>query len=104
MVSKGLVTSQGGSSARISFWVPRSRHSFLRSSPPKGREQEIQKGQTVKNIQQLQEIQIELLRDMFIAQLILAGISQREIAKVVRVNLNRVNRLGKSLKKRKGGN
>jgi len=58
----------------------------------------------VKNIQQLQEIQIELLRDMFIAQLILAGISQREIAKVVRVNLNRVNRLGKSLKKRKGGN
>ncbi len=58
----------------------------------------------MKNIQQLQEIQIELLRDMFIAQLILAGISQREIAKVVRVNLNRVNRLGKSLKKRKGGN
>jgi len=58
----------------------------------------------VKNIQQLQEIQIELLRDMFIARLILAGISQREIAKVVRVNLNRVNRLGKSLKKRKGGN
>jgi hypothetical protein len=58
----------------------------------------------VKNTQQLQEIQIELLKDMFIAQLILAGISQREIAKVVRVNLNRVNRLGKSLKKRKGEN
>ena len=47
------------------------------------------------------EIQIELLKDMFIAQLLLAGVGQREIAKVVRVNLNRVNRIGKSLKKRK---
>jgi hypothetical protein len=55
----------------------------------------------VKNVQQLQEIEIELLKDMFIAQLILAGVSQQQIAKVVRVNLNRVNRLGKSLKKRK---
>jgi len=55
----------------------------------------------VKNVEELQEIQIELLKDMFIAQLILAGISQQQIAKVVRVNLNRVNRIGKSLKKRK---
>lgn len=28
-------------------------------------------------------------------------VGEREIAKVVRVNLNRVNRIGKSLKKRK---
>ena len=55
----------------------------------------------MKNVEELQEIQIELLKDMFIAQLILAGISQQQIAKVVRVNLNRVNRIGKSLKKRK---
>ena len=55
----------------------------------------------MKKEERLQEIQIELLRDMFISQLLLAGVPQREIAKVVRVNLNRVNRLGKSLKKRK---
>jgi hypothetical protein len=48
--------------------------------------------------------QTELLRDMFIADLAIAGVPQLEIAKVVRVNLNRVNRIAKFLKKRKKGN
>ena len=56
----------------------------------------------MKKTEYVQEAQIELLKDMFISQLVLAGVSQREIAKVVRVDLNRVNRIGKSLKKRKG--
>jgi hypothetical protein len=55
----------------------------------------------VKTIEQLQDAQIDLLKDMFIAQLVLAGVGQLEVAKIVRVNLNRVNRIGKSLKKRK---
>ena len=45
--------------------------------------------------------QSELLKDMFIAELALAGVPQLEISKVVRVNLNRVNRIAKFLKKRK---
>jgi len=48
--------------------------------------------------------QTELLRDMFIADLAIAGVRQLEIAKVVRVNRNRVNRIAKFLKKRKKGN
>ncbi|HEV2378905.1 MAG TPA: hypothetical protein VG206_03805 [Terriglobia bacterium] len=44
--------------------------------------------------------QSELIRDMFITELTIAGVPQREIAKVVRVNLNRVNRIAKSLRKR----
>lgn len=55
--------------------------------------------------EQLLVAQSELLRDMFIAELAIAGVPQLEIAKIVRVNLNRVNRIAKSLKKRKkGGN
>jgi hypothetical protein len=45
--------------------------------------------------------QSELWKDMFIAELALAGVPQLEISKVVRVNLNRVNRIAKFLKKRK---
>ena len=45
--------------------------------------------------------QSDLLRDKFIADLAIAGIPQAEIAKVVRVDLNRVNRIAKSLKKRR---
>lgn len=48
--------------------------------------------------------QSELLKDMFIAELAIAGVPQLEIAKVVRVDLNRVNRIAKSLKKRKKPN
>lgn len=55
----------------------------------------------MKEPEQMQEAQMDLLKDMFISQLVLAGVSQREIAKVVRVDLNRVNRIGKSLRKRK---
>jgi hypothetical protein len=51
--------------------------------------------------EQLLVAQSELLRDMFIAELAIEGVPQLEIAKVVRVNLNRVNRIAKSLKKRK---
>lgn len=47
----------------------------------------------------LHTVQLELLKDMFISQLALAGVGQLEISKIVRVNLNRVNRIGKSLKK-----
>lgn len=54
--------------------------------------------------EQLLVAQSELLRDMFIAELSIAGVPQLEIAKVVRVDLNRVNRIAKSLKKRKKAN
>ena len=53
--------------------------------------------------EQLLVAQSELLRDMFIAELANAGVPQLEIAKVVRVDLNRVNRIAKFLKKRKKG-
>ena len=53
--------------------------------------------------EQVQAAQLELLKDMFISNLALAGVSQREVAKIVRVDLNRVNRIGKSLKNRKTG-
>jgi len=55
------------------------------------------------SVEELLVAQSELLRDMFIAELAIAGVPQLEIAKVVRVNLNRVNRIAKSLKKRKKG-
>jgi hypothetical protein len=51
------------------------------------------------SVEQLVAVQSELLRDMFIADLVIAGVPQLEIAKVVRVNLNRVNRIAKFLKK-----
>ncbi len=41
---------------------------------------------------------------MFIAELAIAGVPQLEISKVVRVNLNRVNRIAKFLKNRKKDN
>lgn len=52
-------------------------------------------------VEELLVTQSELLKDMFIADLAIAGVPQREIAKVVRVDLNRVNRLAKSLKIKK---
>jgi hypothetical protein len=51
--------------------------------------------------EQLVVAQIELLRDMFIVDLATAGVPQRGIAKVVRVDLNRVNRIAKLLNRRK---
>jgi hypothetical protein len=56
------------------------------------------------SVEQLVAAQSELLRDMFIAELVIAGIPQLEIARAVRVDLNRVNRIAKLLKKRKKGN
>jgi 3-methyladenine DNA glycosylase AlkD len=52
-------------------------------------------------VEELLVAQSELMKDMFIADLAIAGVPQLEIAKVVRVNLNRVNRIAKFLKKRK---
>ena len=53
------------------------------------------------SVEALLAVQAELLRDKFIADLAIAGIPQLQIAKVVRVDLNRVNRIAKSLKKKK---
>ena len=53
------------------------------------------------SVEQLSAAQSELLKDMFIAELAIAGVSQRDIAKVVRIDLNRVTRIAKSLKRRK---
>jgi hypothetical protein len=55
------------------------------------------------SVEQLLAAQSELLKDMFIAELAIAGVSQRDIAKVVRIDLNRVTRIAKSLKRRKNG-
>ena len=55
------------------------------------------------SVEQLLGAQSELLKDMFIAELAIAGVSQRDIAKVVRIDLNRVTRIAKSLKRRKNG-
>jgi hypothetical protein len=55
------------------------------------------------SVEQLLAAQTELLKDMFIAELAIAGVAQRDIAKVVRIDLNRVTRIAKSLKKRKNG-
>lgn len=52
-------------------------------------------------VEELLVAQSELLKDMFIAELAIAGVPQREIAKVVHVNLNRVTRLAKSIKRKK---
>jgi hypothetical protein len=40
----------------------------------------------------------ELLKDMFIATLLLRGVTQDSVAKVVRVGKARVNSIGKNLK------
>jgi 3-methyladenine DNA glycosylase AlkD len=52
-------------------------------------------------VEELLVAQCEMMKDMFIAELAIAGIPQREIARVVHVDLNRVTRLTKSLKRRK---
>ena len=53
------------------------------------------------SVEELLLMQSELLRDMFIANLALAGVPQLQIAKVVQVDLNRVNRIAKLLKNSK---
>jgi hypothetical protein len=58
---------------------------------------------TPNSVEQLLAAQTELLKDMFIAELAIAGVAQRDIAKVVRIDLNRVTRIAKSLKRRKNG-
>jgi Trp operon repressor len=44
----------------------------------------------------------DLLRDLLILQLILAGISQHEVRKIVGVEMARVTRIAKPLKKARG--
>ncbi len=51
------------------------------------------------SVEELIALQSELLKDMLIANLAIAGIGQRQIAKVARVDLNRVNRIAKLLKR-----
>lgn len=41
----------------------------------------------------------EILRDMFIAQLALAGLTQHQIREIVGVDIHRVNRIVKHFKK-----
>ena len=41
----------------------------------------------------------ELLRDLLVAQLGLAGVGQADIRKIARCNMNRVNRIVKPIKK-----
>ncbi len=43
----------------------------------------------------------DLLRDMMIVQLLLAGVGQREIREIAGVEMGRVSRIGKLLKKPK---
>jgi hypothetical protein len=45
----------------------------------------------------------EMLRDMFIAQLGLAGLTQHQIREIVGVDIYRVNRIVKHFKALKGG-
>ena len=51
------------------------------------------------SVEELIALQSELLKDMLIVNLAIAGIGQRQIAKVARVDLNRVNRIAKLLKR-----
>jgi len=71
--------------------------------PEHDEEGEIQKMKKPNSVEQLLAAQSELLKDMFIAELAIAGVAQRDIAKVVRIDLNRVTRIAKSLKRRKNG-
>jgi hypothetical protein len=43
----------------------------------------------------------DLLRDMMIVQLLLAGIGQHQIRRIVGVDIHRVSRIGKLMKKPK---
>ena len=52
-------------------------------------------------LEELVAAQSDLLRDKFIVDLALAGVPQAQIAKVVRVDLNRVNRIAKQLKRQR---
>lgn len=55
-----------------------------------------------RTVEELLDAQIELQRDMFIAFLAAQAVPQREIAATLRLDLNRVNRIAKLLKRRKG--
>ena len=58
-----------------------------------------QKVKKPNSVEELIALQSELLKDMLIANLAIAGIGQRQIAKVARVDSNRVNRIAKLLKR-----
>ncbi len=42
---------------------------------------------------------VDVLRDYLIADLLMSDVSQRSVAGILRVGINRVNRVGKLLKK-----
>lgn len=54
-----------------------------------------------KTKQQKQQAVEDLLRDMMIVQLALAGISQHQIRQIVGVDIHRVNRIAKHIRKTK---
>jgi transposase-like protein len=51
--------------------------------------------------QQKQATLEELLRDLMIVQLVLAGVGQRQIREIVGVDIHRVSRIAKLIKKTK---
>jgi hypothetical protein len=55
----------------------------------------------VARAKERQDIVEELLRDMMIVQLLLAGIGQHQIRQIVGVDIHRVSRIGKLMKKPK---
>ena len=55
-------------------------------------------------VEKLLENQTELLKDMFIAELAIAGVPQLAIAKIVKVTASRVNPIAKAVNKRKKRN
>ncbi len=50
--------------------------------------------------QKTEQLSLDLLRDLLITQLGLAGLTQHEIREIVGVDIHRVNRIVKHLKKR----
>jgi hypothetical protein len=49
----------------------------------------------------VQDEKLQLIRDAFMAFLLLQRVPQKNVAKIVRVDLNRVNELAKLLKNQK---
>jgi len=50
---------------------------------------------------QNEKAQIDILKDMFVALLVMQGIPQQNVRKIVRIDLSRVTRIAKLLKTKK---
>ena len=53
------------------------------------------------NFQDVMKQLVDVTQDMFISQMLLAGLPQQTVGKIARVDIVRVNRIGKILKKSK---